>query len=64
MQQMTLFQQIFSDAHLVDIDLSAWDKYIALYVLAELAERPWSTADGRLPLFKYSTGGAPGNRRA
>jgi hypothetical protein len=52
MQQMTLFQQIFSDAHLVDIDLSAWDKYIALYALAELAERPWSTADGRLPLFK------------
>ena len=52
MQQMTLFRQIFSEAHVVDIDLSAWDKYIALYVLAELAERPWSTADGRLPLFK------------
>ncbi len=33
MQQMALFEQIFSDAHVVDIDLSAWDKYIGLYAV-------------------------------
>jgi hypothetical protein len=44
----TLFETIFSDAHLVDIDLSAWDKSIALYVLADHVER---TADGHVPMF-------------
>lgn len=48
MQQMALFRGIFSDAHLVDIDLSAWDKRITLYVLADHVGR---TADGRKPLF-------------
>jgi hypothetical protein len=48
MPQSALFEQIFSDAHLVDIDLSAWDKLIALYVLADHAGR---TADNRMPLF-------------
>jgi hypothetical protein len=48
MQQMTLFEDIFSDAILVDIDFSAWDKRIALYVLADHAGR---TADNRRPMF-------------
>ncbi len=48
MPQRDLFEVIFSDAHLVDIDLSGWDKRIALYVLADHAGR---TVDNRLPLF-------------
>ena len=48
MPQAALFERIFSDAHLVDIDLSAWDKVIALYVLAHFVE---GVADSRAPLF-------------
>jgi hypothetical protein len=48
MQETALFEQIFSDAHLVDIDLAAWDKRIALFVLADHAGR---TASGHRPLF-------------
>lgn len=48
MQQMELFERIFSDAHVVDIDLSEWDKFIAFYVLADHAGR---TPSGRLPMF-------------
>lgn len=48
MQQKELFELIFQDAHLVDVDLSAWDKYIALYVMADHAGR---TKSGRKPMF-------------
>ncbi len=42
------FEQIFSDAHVVDLDLSGWDKSIDLYVLADHMER---VEGNRLPLF-------------
>lgn len=48
MQQRQLFETIFSDAHIIDIDMSAWDKLIRLYVIADHAER---STPGRLPLF-------------
>lgn len=48
MQQKELFERIFSDAHVVDIDLSVWDKRIALYVLADHVGR---TANNKLPMF-------------
>jgi hypothetical protein len=37
--QPRLLEQIFSDAHLVDIDMSGWDKYIGLYVFADHVDR-------------------------
>ena len=40
--------QIFSDAHVIDVDLSRWDQAIVLYVLADHAPR---TEEGRKPLF-------------
>jgi hypothetical protein len=40
MQQMAFFEQIFSDAHLIDIGLSAWEKHIALHLLADHAGVP------------------------
>ena len=42
------FESIFSDAHVVDIDLSAWDKQIALYVLAHFME---PSVPGEMPMF-------------
>lgn len=39
MRELELFKRIFSDAHLVDIDLSSWDKAASLYVLADHAPR-------------------------
>lgn len=44
-----LFEQVFSDAHLVDFDLSVWDKAVSVYVLADHLPR---SPDGRLPLYK------------
>ncbi len=39
-EDMTLFVWIFEDAYLVDIDLTSWDKFIALYLVApHAAER-------------------------
>lgn len=46
---LELIEQIFSDAHVVDIDLSSWDKAIDVYVLAD--HMPHAEGD-RLPLFK------------
>jgi hypothetical protein len=48
MQQRQLFEDIFSDAHIIDIDLSAWDQVVKLYVITDHAPR---TTPGRLPLF-------------
>ena len=48
MQQRELFERIFEDAHVVDIDLSVWDKRITLYVLADHVG--W-TANNQLPMF-------------
>lgn len=42
------FEGIFTDAQVVDVDLSRWDKSIGLYVLADHGSR----ADGRTPLFR------------
>lgn len=42
------FMQIFSDAHVIDVDFSRWDEAIVLYVLADHAPR---TAEGKKPLF-------------
>ncbi len=42
------FEGIFSDAHVVDVDLSRWDKSIDLYVLADHMGR---VEGNRLPLF-------------
>ncbi len=47
-ERLTPFERIFSDAHVVDIDLSAWDKQIALYVLADHMER---SVPGEMPMF-------------
>jgi len=46
--QKELFELIFSDALLVDIDLSVWDKRISLYVLADRVGR---VAGNLLPMF-------------
>lgn len=40
-------ERIFSDAHLVDLDFSAWDKELRLFVLAD-HYRAW---EGRCPLL-------------
>jgi hypothetical protein len=32
-----LFEQIFSDAHVVDVDFSRWDERVSLYVVADHA---------------------------
>lgn len=53
MRQKKLFEQIFSDAHVVDIDLSSWDQFITLYVLADHTEREES---GRKALFAVEFG--------
>jgi hypothetical protein len=45
----THFEAIFSDAHVIDVDLSRWDTGIDLYVLADHMPR---TPDGRLALFR------------
>jgi hypothetical protein len=45
-----LFKQIFSDAHVVDIDLSRWDKQISLCVVADHVKGTKS----RAPLFLVS----------
>ena len=47
MLQQELFMQIFSDAHLVDVDLSSWDKQISFYVIADHLQH---LPEGRLPL--------------
>lgn len=52
-KQQELFEIIFSDAHLVDIDLSAWDRRIVLYVLADHVGR---IAGNRLPMFAVEFG--------
>jgi len=39
MLELDLFKRIFSDAHLIDIDLSSWDEVISLLVLADHAPR-------------------------
>lgn len=39
MRKMDLFSRVFSDALVVDIDLSSWDKSATLYVLADHVER-------------------------
>lgn len=44
-----LFEQIFSDAHVVDLDLSEWDKSTDLYVLADHVES--AEGGGGPPLF-------------
>lgn len=45
---MPIFEQVFSGAHLVDIDLSRWDKRVVLYVLAD---RMGYRQGNRLPMF-------------
>jgi hypothetical protein len=42
------FGRIFSDAHVIDVDLSSWDKSIDFYVLADHMDR---VEGSRLPLF-------------
>jgi hypothetical protein len=44
-----LIEQIFSDAHVVDIDLSNWDKAIDIYMLADHLPR---VERDRLPLVR------------
>jgi hypothetical protein len=44
-----LFDSIFSDAQVVDVDLSSWDKSIDIYVLADHLPR---VEGDRLPLFQ------------
>ena len=36
-EDMTLFEWIFEDAYLVDVDLTSWDKFIALYLVGHAA---------------------------
>jgi len=43
-----LLEQIFSDAHLIDIDLSQWDESISICVVADHVAVP---TPPRLPLF-------------
>ena len=43
-----LFQQIFSDAHVVDVDFSNWDESVSLCVVADHVKVP---TESRLPLF-------------
>jgi hypothetical protein len=43
-----LFEQIFSDAHIVDVDFSKWDRSICICVVADHVDVPTPT---RLPLF-------------
>jgi hypothetical protein len=43
-----LFEQIFSDAHVIDVDFSQWDKLVSLCVVADHVEVP---TPSRLPLF-------------
>jgi|GEM_PF-5709137 len=43
-----LFDQIFSDANVADLDFSIWDKSIALWVFADHVDVP---TPARLPLF-------------
>lgn len=40
-----LFERVFSDAHVIDVDLSEWDKCMSLWVLAD-HYRDWK---GRCP---------------
>lgn len=50
-----LFERIFSDAHVIDVDLSEWDKSIDIYVLADHMPQ---VEGGRLPLFRVKFVGA------
>ena len=43
-----LFKLIFSDAHVVDVDFSQWDKIISICVVADHVE---VTPPPRLPIF-------------
>ncbi len=43
-----LFEQVFSDAHVIDVDFSQWDKQVSLCVVADHVEVP---TPPRLPLF-------------
>lgn len=43
-----LFAQVFSDAHVIDVDLSEWDRRISLCVIADHVEVPTPV---RLPIF-------------
>lgn len=43
-----LFEQIFSDAHVIDLDFSQWDKFVSLCVVADHIDVSTSS---RLPLF-------------
>ena len=47
-EERDLFETIFEDAIVVDVDLSKWDKLVSLWVIADHAPL---RADGRLPLF-------------
>lgn len=49
MQSTELLEQILSDAHVVDADLSGWDKAIDVCVLAD--HMPHTETD-RLPLLR------------
>lgn len=48
-EEMTLFEWIFEDAYLVDVDLSGWRTLIALYVAAPHAAERYQ--DDEAPLF-------------
>lgn len=43
-----LLKKIFSDAHVIDVDFSRWDKAISLAVVADHVK---STTPGDLPIF-------------
>ncbi|MFD1001331.1 hypothetical protein ACFQ21_18520 [Ohtaekwangia kribbensis] len=45
-----LLKQILGDAHLIDIDLSMWDKYLSIIVIADHFESRYSSK--RRALFK------------
>jgi hypothetical protein len=44
----TLFERIFSDANVADVDFSQWDKSVGIYVFADHVYVP---TPARLPLF-------------
>ena len=48
-EDLTLFEWIFEDAYLVDVDLSNWDRFIALYLEASHAAERYPSSSS--PLF-------------
>ena len=53
LEEMTLVEWIFKDAYLVDVDLSSWTEFIALYLVATYAEERSARGSGSLFIVEF-----------